>query len=250
MTRQLSFDLPSVAALGREDFFVSPANAVAVAMIDAWQTWAGRKLALIGPEGSGKTHLVHVWAEAAGAQITAASDLAGADIPALAHGHIAIEDIHEIAGNAGAEEALFHLHNLVLAEGHSLLVTADRPAQQWGLSLPDLASRMQGTPAAILERPDDRLLAALVMKLFADRQLSPSPKTISYLATHMDRSFAAARQIVAEIDAAALAENRPITRGLAARILSETGLSSPPASSPDAGTASDSSPNTDPDEAD
>ena len=227
MSRQLGFDLPSVAALGREDFFVSPANAMAVAMIDAWQTWSGHKLALIGPEGSGKTHLVHVWAEAAQALIVEAEDLAASDIPALARHNIAVENVPDISGDAQAEEALFHLHNLVLAEGHSLLITADRPAQQWGLTLPDLASRMQGTPAAILERPDDRLLAALVMKLFADRQLSPSPNTISYLATHMDRSFAEARRVVAAIDAAALAEGRAITRSLAAKILGQTGPDGP-----------------------
>ncbi|MDM7968843.1 MAG: DnaA/Hda family protein [Paracoccaceae bacterium] len=219
MHRQLSFDLPVRAALGREDFFVAPANAMAVALIEGWRDWPGRKLVLEGPKGAGKTHLAHVWAQAAGARIVKARALAGADIPDLASGPVAVEDVPLIAGDTAAENALFHLHNLTLAEGHSLLLTADRPAAHWGLTLPDLASRMQGTQATRLEAPDDRLLTALLAKLFADRQLIPTPDTIPYLVTRMDRSFDSARQLVAALDAAALAQGRPINRKLAADVM-------------------------------
>lgn len=219
MHRQLSFDLPVRAALGREDFFVAPANAMAVALIEGWQNWPGRKLVLEGPKGAGKTHLTHVWAQAAGARIITATALADTDIPALATGHVAVEDVPLIAGNAAAEHALFHLHNLILAEGQSLLLTADRPAAHWGLTLPDLASRMQGTTATRLDAPDDRLLTAVLAKLFADRQLIPTPDTIPYLVTHMDRSFDSARQLVAMLDTAALSQGRPINRKLAAEVL-------------------------------
>lgn len=219
MHRQLSFDLPVRAALGREDFFVAPANAMAVALIEGWRDWPGRKLVLEGPKGAGKTHLAHVWAQAAGARIVEARALAEADIPDLASGPVAVEDVPLIAGDTAAENALFHLHNLTLAEGHSLLLTADRPAAHWGLTLPDLASRMQGTQATRLEAPDDRLLTALLAKLFADRQLIPTPDTIPYLVTRMDRSFDSARQLVAALDAAALAQGRPINRKLAADVM-------------------------------
>jgi chromosomal replication initiation ATPase DnaA len=219
MHRQLSFDLPVRAALGREDFFVAPANAMAVALIEGWRDWPGRKLVLEGPKGAGKTHLAHVWAQAAGARIVEARALAGADIPDLASGPVAVEDVPLIAGDTAAENALFHLHNLTLAEGHSLLLTADRPAAHWGLTLPDLASRMQGTQATRLEAPDDRLLTALLAKLFADRQLIPTPDTIPYLVTRMDRSFDSTRQLVAALDAAALAQGRPINRKLAADVM-------------------------------
>ena len=122
------------------------------------------------------------------------------------------------------EEALFHLHNLVLAEGFPLLITADRPAHLWGLSLPDLMSRMQGTQSVNLEQPDDQLLSAVVAKLFADRQLMPSPDVISYLVARMDRSFDAARDLVAAIDREALARKRPVTRKLAAEVLGQSEL--------------------------
>jgi len=217
--RQLSFDLPVRTALGRADFFVSPANADAVALIEGWQDWPSRKLLLAGSAGAGKTHLAHVWAEQAGARIVAAGQLAQADIPALATGPLAVEDAHAIARDRAAEEALFHLHNLVLAEGHALLITAREAPALWDLGLPDLASRMAGTLMVRLGPPDDALLAAVLSKLFADRQLSPTPDTVPYLARRIERSFDAAHEVVAALDARALDKGRAITRALAAEVL-------------------------------
>lgn len=222
--RQLSFDLPVRPALGRADFFVSPANAMAVVLLESWQSWAGRKLALIGPKGAGKTHLAHVWAATSGALILRAVDLCDVEIPAVAMGPVVVEDVQDIAGIRPLEEALFHLHNLVLAEGFPLLVTADRPAHLWGITLPDLMSRMQGTQSVNLEQPDDQLLSAVVAKLFADRQLMPAPDVIAYLVSRMDRSFDAAADLVAAIDREALSRKRPVTRKLAAEVLGQSEL--------------------------
>lgn len=223
MPQQLSFDLPIKTAHGRDDFFVSAANAQAVALIDSWVDWPAHKLVLYGPPASGKTHLAHVWSDLSGAQILNAADIATVDIPALARTHVAVEDCDVIAGNAAAETALFHLHNLTLAEGHSLLLTARAAPNHWPLTLPDLASRMQATPAVALEPPDDALLAAVLTKLFEDRQLSPAPDVIDYLLRRIDRSFEAARRVVTALDAAALSERRAITRPLARDVLDKTG---------------------------
>lgn len=219
MPEQLSFDLPARAALERDDFFVSPANALAVAMIDAPSSWSAGRLILIGPEGAGKTHLAHVWAQQCGATILAASDLREGDIPELLRNPVALEDADQIAGDRAQETALFHLHNLAQAEAQPLLLTARSAPQRWGLTLPDLASRMQAVQTAELALPDDALLSAILMKLFADRQINPSPDVIPYLARRIDRSFAAAQRTVALIDRAALQAHRPLTRALAAKVL-------------------------------
>ena len=216
---QLSFELPAKPALKRGDFFVSPANAIAVAMIDLWPDWPGGKLTLSGPAGSGKTHLMHVWAAVSGAQIVCAANLAHADIPELATGSVAVEDVPEIAKDAGSQTALFHLHNLLLAEGHSLLLTGISPPELWGLSLPDLQSRMQGTQNAEMQAPDDALLAAVLTKLFSDRQISPPPDLIPYLVIRMDRSFACARNLVEQLDHQSLAQRRKLNRALAKDLL-------------------------------
>ena len=171
---------------------------------------------LIGPEGSGKTHLAHIWAEAAGAVIVPSAGLAGEDLAGLSGSAVVVEDAQRIGS---AEAALFHLHNLVRAAGKTLFLTADRPPRDWGLGLADLLSRMQAAPVARLEGPDDALLSAVLVKLFADRQLKVAPNLIPYLVSRMPRSVGAARALVAALDDRALAAGKPITRQLAANLL-------------------------------
>ena len=219
MAEQLGFDLPARAALGRDDFFVSDANAMALALVDSWPNWAGNKLAIIGPEGSGKTHLAHVWAAQSGARIVDAASLTKDAVPDLAQTPIAVENVPAIAEDAAAQDALFHLHNLTLAEGHSLLVTGIAEPKHWGLTLPDLKSRLEGTTTAVLKEPDDALLSILLAKLFVDRQLTPNTDTIAYMVKHMDRSFAEARRLVRDIDQASLAKKRKVSRALAAEVM-------------------------------
>jgi chromosomal replication initiation ATPase DnaA len=223
MPRQLAFDLPVRPALGRGDFFVSPANALAVAQIDAGG-WPAGKLLLIGPEGAGKSHLAQVWATETGAEVLAAADLPEGPAEALA---VVVEDVDRIAGDPVAETRLFHLHNHVLARGGRLLITASAPPRTWGLVLPDLASRMEATAQAALLPPDDALLSAVLVKLFADRQIAVAPSLIPWLVTRMDRSFAAARRLVAELDARALARGGPVTREIAREVLDSAARQTP-----------------------
>lgn len=218
MATQLSFDLPSKTALGREDFFVSPANALAVALISA-TSWPGNKLVLSGPAGSGKTHLAHVWAAETGGRIMQAIDLRFDDVPDLARAPIAVEDVPAVITDPEQQKTLFHLHNLVLAEGHALLMTGRAAPRQWHLPLADLQSRVEGAHHVALDAPDDALLGAVLAKLFTDRQLNPGPDVIAYLVKHMDRSFETAAKVVARLDHIALSERRPITRALAVRLL-------------------------------
>ena len=215
MIRQLAFDLPSIQAMTRADFLVAPSNALALQTIERWQDWPGRKLLLVGPEAAGKTHLVHVWAALADAVILQGEALATTDIAQLSGRAVAVDNADRIGE---AETDLFHLHNLVTASG-ALLLTARTPPRDWGLHLPDLFSRMQATPIAHLDAPDDALLSAVLVKLFADRQVAVPPNLIPYLLSRMPRSIAAARALVADLDARALAAGRPITRALAGEVL-------------------------------
>lgn len=221
MALQLKFDIPARPALGRGDFYVTQSNAVALGLVDTWPNWPNGKLVLIGPRGSGKTHLAHVWCTESGGQMIAAQDVATADVPTLSNTPICVEDVEQIAGDADAEQALFHLHNLVLANGHSMLLTAIRAPSAWQIRLPDLASRMSGTTVAKLASPDDILLSAVLAKLFADRQIVPMADVIPYLVRWMPRSFEAAGQVVAHLDTEALGTPKGVTRALARTALAE-----------------------------
>lgn len=218
MTAQLAFDLPARPSLRRADFFVSPANALALATLEAGN-WPRGKMLLVGPPGSGKTHLAHIWAGQSGAQIMEGGSLALADIEARARTALVVEEADSVAGDPRAETALFHLHNLMAERGLPLLLTAPAPVRDWGLALPDLISRLEATAVTRLEAPDDALLSAVLVKLFTDHQLVVPYALILWLVQRMERSLGAARQLVATLDARALARGGPVSRQLAAELL-------------------------------
>ncbi len=219
MAEQLSFPLPRRDVRGRDAFFVTEANALAVAQVDGWRDWVQGKLVLVGPTGAGKTHLAHVWAAQSGAEIVDGRGITRADIAALAERPVVVDDADRIPRTSQAQAMLFHLHNLTLANGQPLLMTASAPPCDWHLTLPDLASRMEATATATLAAPDDPLLAAVLVKLFADRQIAPPPRLIDYCLKRMDRSFSAAQALVEALDRRSMATGRPIGVQLAAEVL-------------------------------
>jgi chromosomal replication initiation ATPase DnaA len=208
---QLPLDLGHRRAMGRDDFLVSAANEQAVRWIDRWPDWPPPGIALVGPPGSGKTHLAHVWAERAGA-IFGGDDLLGA----ASQGAVVVDDAERCA-----QQDLLHLFNTARASGATLLLTATRPPGQWATRLPDLRSRLSTLPVAEIAAPDDALLAAVLVKHFADRQVPVAPEVVTYLLTRLDRSFAAARRAAAALDRAALAQRKPLTVPLARAVLAE-----------------------------
>ena len=217
--RQLALVLDHAESYAREDFFSGPCNASALRLIDCWPDWPANAIALVGPEGSGKTHLAMIWASAAGARVISGHALATAEIPtALATGALVVED----AATAADERALFHLINLAREENAYLLFTARTAPATWPAAIPDLVSRLRALPLATLAAPDDAMLRAVIVKLAADRQLNLDEAVVGYLSTHIERSFAAARAAVIALDNEALRLRRPATRALAAEIFRDS----------------------------
>ena len=216
--RQLALALPHAENFAREDFLTGAPNKAALGLIERWPDWPDRTLALVGPEGAGKSHLAAIWAEIAGARRVSARALGETGLMgALATGALVVED----ASARLDERALFHLLNLVRQEEAFVLITARTAPANWRVELPDLASRLRAVPAVELSAPDDALLRAVVVKLFADRQLAVDESLIGYLVARIERSFAGARTVVEELDREALRQKRPVTRALAAELLSQ-----------------------------
>lgn len=215
--RQLALALPHAESFARDDFLTGAPNEAALAMIERWPDWPDRVLALVGPEGAGKSHLAAIWAEIAGARRISARVLGETNLPAaLATGALVVED----APTRLDERALFHLLNLVREHEAFLLMTTRFAPAGWSVSLPDLASRLRAIAVIRLTAPDDGLLRAVLVKLFADRQLAVDENLVAYIATRIERSFAAARAAVEALDREALRLKRPVTRALAAELFS------------------------------
>jgi chromosomal replication initiation ATPase DnaA len=215
--RQLAFELPHTESLTRDNFLEGPANAAALALIDAWPEWPSRIMMLVGPEGCGKSHLAAIWADEAGARSTSAHALAADTLPAaLATGALVVEDLKP--GDFD-ERAMFHLLNLVREEGAYALITARMLPSAMEVELRDLRSRLRALPSVSLLPPDDQLFRALIVKYSADRQLAIDESVVGYLATRIERSYASARRAVELLDSEALRQGRPVTRALAVELL-------------------------------
>ena len=212
-------DLTRAPSFDPDDFLVSPANANAHALVLAWPDWPSRTLLLTGPPGSGKSHLAAIWAGCAHASPRLPDALDGFGNDGFGTGHTPAWLIENADRCEVGESALFHLLNLVEEMRGWLVVTARTPPDRWGLRTPDLVSRLRRATAAAILHPDEALLRAVLIKLFADRQIWIDDEVVAYAVLNCDRSLDAAARFVAAVDEMSLAEGRRITRPLAARTL-------------------------------
>ncbi|MFO1103776.1 MAG: DnaA/Hda family protein [Methylocystis sp.] len=216
--RQLPLELPTTPRFGREEFLPAPSNRAALEMIERWPDWPDRALTLIGPKGAGKSHLCAIWAGRAGARAIAPDALPGLDeLAAETARAFVIDDVDR----ASDETALFHLLNFVSENEAFLLMSAARAPRAESVRLPDLLSRLRRAPAVEIGAPDEELVRAVLGKLFADRQLIVEPPALVFAALRLERSLDAARAFVAALDREALAQRRPVTRALAAKVMDE-----------------------------
>jgi len=220
---QLPLKLPHRPALSGNDFFVAPANTAAIDWIDRWPNWSGAGVIIHGERGSGKSHLLQVFAARSRAVLVGADNLgelnALSDTDTEAYG---IDDADEIAASsADAAEAMFHLFNTAKSMNRKLFLTARAPAARWDVPLKDLMSRLKTLDNVAIGAPDDTLLSVLLMKQFSDRQIKVEPDVIAYLTARMERSTAAVVETVDTLDREALARKQAITVPLARVVLDQ-----------------------------
>lgn len=215
--KQIPFDLAHPAGHSRDELVVSDANRQAVALVDAWPDWPAPVVVLAGPAGSGKSHLAAVWASVADAMSVEPSAIRDAVADAEIDRPVIIDD----ADVNLDENGLFHLINAARAAGTHILLTSRRFPSAWGVTLPDLASRLRTAATVEISEPDDHLLAAVITKLFADRQVEVEPHVVQFLVRRIERSLSTAIDVVDRLDRAALEQKSRITRALAAQTVSE-----------------------------
>jgi len=212
-SRQLPLDLGHQSGFSRDDLVVTTANEQAVAHIEHWPDWPSPVTILAGPPGSGKSHLAAIWRERADASVIDPADIG---ISEDASPVALVEDCDRAALD---QTGLFHLINAVRAGGGSLLLTARSFPAGWGVTLPDLASRLKAAATVEIQEPDDALLAGVIAKLFADRQVEVEPHVVQFVARRIERSLSTANAVVERLDRAALQQKSRITRALAATVV-------------------------------
>jgi chromosomal replication initiation ATPase DnaA len=217
---QLPLELGHRASYGGEDFLVAPCNEAAVAWLDRWPEWPGPGLAIHGPAGCGKTHIAHVFQAGAQARLLRPGDLERASPAGLIEGYRAcvLDEAPPVP-----ERPLLHLFNALAEKGGHLLIVSRLPPARWGLGLPDLASRLSALPAVRIDPPDDSLVEALLVKLFADRQITVAPGVVAYLTARLERSFDALLRAVDRLDRESLARHRRVSLALAREIVERDG---------------------------
>jgi chromosomal replication initiation ATPase DnaA len=215
--RQLTFRWPHTPSFAREDFLPSPSNREALNAIGLWPSWAGRMLALVGPEGAGKSHLGAIWASVSGAVTLHGEALNERSVETCGLAHAVLLDDADRAMQS--EARFFHLVNTALQNEVWMLLTSRTAPDAWGLNTPDLLSRLRLAPVVRLAEPDFELTEAVLFKLFSDRQLQVEPPVIAYIALRIERSLAAAREIAAALDSEALTQGRRVTRAMASEAL-------------------------------
>ena len=213
---QLTLDFEHRTALSSEDFLVADCNRDAISWIDVWPNWPTPVLVIFGPVGSGKSHLAAVFAAYSGAKKVTVNefDFARSNF----NSDLIIEDVDSMLCS-DQEVSLLHMYNAVKETSHRILMTATAPPARWGITLPDLRSRMNAAISVEIGPPEDSLIVALLVKIFADRQVQVSSDVIIYAASRMERSFLAVQQIVDNADRMALSSNKKITVALMKQVL-------------------------------
>ncbi|MDD9899933.1 MAG: DnaA/Hda family protein [Alphaproteobacteria bacterium] len=208
MPEQLPFDLETVSRYTRGDFFEAPCNAAALQQVAQYPpSWPSHVLIVCGPPGAGKTHLAAIWQQESSAVVVQGA------LPAPEEGlrAVVVDDAPRFTVDEAQARSFLHLYNHLKETGGHMLLTAETPPRDWGIALPDLKSRLLSVPVVTVSPPDDAVLSVVLAKMFSDRQLAVPADVIAFLVKRMERSFAAARSLVARIDTKALAEKRAVT---------------------------------------
>jgi chromosomal replication initiation ATPase DnaA len=216
---QLPLELGHEPSLAEADFSVSETNELAYAHVASYPDWPSPLTLIVGPAKSGKSHLARIFAERSGAIAPLPHE-----IERLAteggQGPLIVEDVDRLDYD---EAALFHLLNQSMRDARPLLLTAREPVAAWPYRTEDVRSRARLAAAFTVDRADDTQLSQILIKLYADRQVSVDERVIAYIVARMERSPEEAVVLAELTDRLALARGTAITRTIAAEALALRG---------------------------
>ncbi len=200
------------------DFYVSKSNKTIFNLINNWPKWEKNFLNISGDKYSGKTHLVNIFIKKFKGIKFDAKSLTDEDLRAIkTHENIILEDLNE-----GVDEKLIYsLFNIIDIDNKFIIVTSTKPIVDINFSLNDLKSRTKNFIIQKIEKPDDELMFALILKNLSDRQILIDKKLINFIIKRIDRSYGNISNFIYKVDELSLKKKKSIDFKLIKEVLGE-----------------------------
>ena len=204
---QLLFNFNYSQNFNYDDFFVSKSNYFAFQLIEKWPKWEKNILNISGEKFSGKSHLANIFCNKNKCIKIAEEQLNDEILKKLKlHENIVLDNFD----NLTEERLLYSLFNLVDHDNKYLLINSIKPINEMNFALNDLKSRSKNCLFAKIDKPDDELMFALILKNFSDRQIEIDKKFIDFIIKRIDRSYGKISDFIYKIDELSLKNKKPI----------------------------------------
>tara|TARA_B100001175_G_scaffold309475_1_gene311216 strand:- start:413 stop:1090 length:678 start_codon:yes stop_codon:yes gene_type:complete len=190
-----------------QDFYVSKSNEYSFKLLNSWPNWEKNFVNLIGEKYSGKTHLINIFLEKFKGMKIEANEIKNQSLKKIKiHENIIIENLDEKIN----ENLFFTLLNIIEQDNKYLIITSKKPIVDFLFKLNDLNSRSKNFLLSVIEKPEDDLMFALILKNLSDRQISIDKKLIDFIIKRIDRSYGKIFDFIYKIDKISLKRKKPI----------------------------------------
>jgi chromosomal replication initiation ATPase DnaA len=201
-----------------DDFYVSKSNEHVFSLLNKWPKWGKNFLNISGEKFSGKTHLVNIFQKKFKGVKFNANLFTNNDLKKIKiYENIILEDIDRDID----EKLIYSLLNIVDLSNKFIIVTSAVPIVNINFSLPDLKSRTKNFLLLNIEKPDDELMFALILKNLSDRQILIDKKLINFIIKRIDRSYGKIIDFIYKVDELSLKKKKPIDFKIIKEILGE-----------------------------
>ncbi|WP_256998033.1 HdaA/DnaA family protein [Candidatus Pelagibacter communis] len=201
-----------------DDFYVSNSNKNAFKLLNQWPKWEKNFLNIYGEKFSGKTHLMNIFIKKFKGIKFYSNSLTDEDLKILkVHENIILENLNEEIN----EKLIYTLLNIIDLDNKFVIITSEKPIVDLNFALPDLKSRAKNFLLQKIDKPDDELMFALILKNLSDRQITIDKKLIDFIIKRIDRSYGKIFDFIYKVDELSLKKKKRIDFKIIKEVLGE-----------------------------
>ena len=217
-TDQKPFDFKFEKNFKNEDFYISKSNKHVFDLLQQWPKWEKKFINIIGEKFSGKSHLINIFLKRHKGIKLEANALKNENLKEVKlYENVVLENLNQNIN----EKILYSLYNLIDQDNKYLIITSNIPITNIDLELDDLKSRFRNFITQKIEKPDDDLIFALIVKNLSDRQITLNEKLINYAIKRIDRSYSKIFDFIYKIDEVSLKKKKSIDLRIIKEVLGE-----------------------------